>query len=73
MSTIMLSRFLALWLVFNLTLVVLWDVTVMAFGLETPTVSYYLYLMGRKYPLLYLWIGIGVGHLIMPLVIHNGK
>lgn len=72
MSTERASHILAIWLVANLSIVLLWDLAVLAFNLDTPTVSFYLYQTGRRYPLLYLWVGIGIGHLALPLVLTNG-
>lgn len=69
MSPDPLTRILAIWFVANLSLVTVWDLWVVAFVPERITVSRYLYDLGQSYPALYLWLGIAIGHILMPLVL----
>jgi hypothetical protein len=52
-----------------LVFVVVWDATVIALRLPDATVSYSLYFWAQRYPLLYLLLGVLIGHLIVPLVV----
>lgn len=67
------SQLFAWWIIINLTLAMAYDVWAIMSGSDTPTISRMLYEMGSKQPFLYLWLGITIGHILMPLVVPNGK
>ncbi len=63
----MLQSVMCWWLIVTLAVVGAYDVyAVLVLGGNT-TVSYELYELGRRMPTLYLFVGVLVGHLILPL------
>lgn len=71
----MISQVLVWWLAGNILFVSVWDIVLLAFGQETATVSYFLYDTMNRHPRLWFFVGIAVGHLIVPLTIAaaNGR
>lgn len=67
-----LTPILAAWLVLTLTAVLIWDILVPSLGVGVITVSEQLHTWGSRYPVLYLLLGIAIGHIVLPLVIKNG-
>jgi hypothetical protein len=68
-----LQFFLTWWLIVTLALVGAWDVyAVLVLGGNT-TVSYHLYELGKRIPTLYLFMGMLIGHVILPLHVHDDK
>lgn len=65
------TTYLAVWLVLNMTLVTMWDVGVLLFAPTQPTISLQLYRWGQAYPLLYFWMGLAIGHIMLPLVLRQ--
>jgi hypothetical protein len=67
------TQLFAWWLIINLSLIMAYDIVILMTAPEQPTVSRMIYDLGRHQPALYLWVGITIGHIVMPLVISNGK
>lgn len=55
------------YLVFTLTLVGAYDIYAILFLGGNSTVSYEIYELGKRFPTLYLLIGILIGHIVFPL------
>lgn len=63
--------FLGLWFVSTLVLITAVDALALLTSEPDKTVSYWLWKVGSDFPALYLLIGFALGHLVLPLVIHN--
>lgn len=59
------------WLVVTLGLVGVYDVWAVLFGQPNSTVSYELYMLGKRMPTIYLMVGVLIGHLVLPLHISD--
>lgn len=58
------------WLVVTLALITVVDFVAIAAGRPEATVSRWVYELGNRHPLLYLVLGLTIGHLIVPLVLN---
>ena len=63
----MLQTAMCWYLVFTLTIVGAYDVYAVLFVGGNSTVSYEIYSLGKRFPTLYLLIGLLIGHVIFPL------
>lgn len=70
--THLMTPILAAWLVITLAAVLVWDVMLPALGFRELSVSHQLYQWGQQHPVLYLLIGVAIGHILFPLVVRNG-
>jgi hypothetical protein len=68
-----LQTILTWWLFITLALCGVYDVWAVLWGGPNSTVSFELYRLGRRMPAMYLAVGFLIGHLIMPLHIHDGN
>lgn len=57
------------WLVGNILFISAWDIVIIALGYDRATVSYFLYNTLHSRPALWFLVGVGVGHLLAPLVL----
>jgi hypothetical protein len=63
----MLQTIMCWWLVITLGAVGAYDIYAVLFVGGNSTVSFELYAMGKRFPSLYLLIGILIGHIVLPL------
>lgn len=76
-----LQQIMSWYLVVTLTLVGAYDIYAILFLGGNTTVSYEVYELGKRFPTLYLLIGVLIGHIVFPLhvagpkdpIIHNGQ
>lgn len=68
----MMTKILAIWFIVNIIFVAAWDIVTMLIAPDHTSVSMFIYEWGKRYPALYLIIGVGIGHLIVPLRVTNG-
>lgn len=64
---------MAVWVIATLLAVTLIDAVAIFLNNPTGTISYQLWEWGRQWPALYLVVGMALGHLAFPLIIHNGR
>jgi hypothetical protein len=65
------QSFMSWYLFVTLALVGVYDVYAVLFIGGNSTVSYEIYSLGRKFPTFYLAIGLLIGHVILPLHVHD--
>lgn len=65
------QRFMTWYLFASLVIVGAYDVWSLLFGVSNSTVSYALYSLGKRFPTLYLLLGVLIGHIVFPLHIHE--
>lgn len=63
------SAILAAWLVATVLFILAWDVACIFVFPDQLTVSRYLWEWGHRYPLLYFLLGVGIGHILLPLLV----
>jgi len=66
-----LQQFMSWYLVVTLGIVGFYDLYAVLFLGGNTTVSYEIYSLGRRFPTLYLLIGLLIGHIILPLHVHD--
>ena len=59
------------WLFVTLALVGAYDLYAVLFVGGNSTVSYELYSLGKRFPTIYLLVGLLIGHIILPLHVHD--
>lgn len=67
----MLQSVMTWYLIVTLSLVGAYDVYAVLFIGGNSTVSYELYSLGRRFPTLYLLVGVLIGHVVLPLHVHD--
>lgn len=66
-----LQSIMSWWLVITLGSVGVYDLYAVLFVGGDSTVSFEIYSLGKRFPALYLLIGLLIGHIIMPLHVHD--
>lgn len=67
----MLQSLMTWYLIVTLSLVGAYDLYAVLFVGGNTTVSYELYSLGRRFPTLYLLVGVLIGHIVLPLHVHE--
>lgn len=60
------------WLIGTLVIITVVDAYALVMDAEAMTVSQWIYQNGRKAPVLYLILGVCIGHILFPLIVSNG-
>jgi hypothetical protein len=68
-----LQQIMTWYLFITLSIVGAYDAYAILFNGGNATVSYELHCLGRKFPALYLFLGILIGHIVFPLHVPNGN
>jgi hypothetical protein len=66
-----LQSWLCIWLLITLTIVGAYDIYAVLFLGGNSTVSFEIYQLGKRFPTFFLFLGILVGHIILPLHVHD--
>lgn len=67
----MLQTIMAWWLILTISITGAYDVWAILMSRPNSTVSYELHILGERWPALYLFLGVLIGHVIFPLVIQD--